>query len=123
MNRRYQVLVTAIERAINEADPIELFEIGAPKDEYSLEISTILPRIANAQRLDDATDLLREEFWRQFGEGTGPRNAYEAPARLNWDALLEYRRTGQSRGCGPVGATSWRSGSNCRPSGPLPPSH
>ena len=95
MDKQYQVLVTAIERAINEADPIGLLEIGAPKDEYSPEIGTILPRIANAQQLDDVTDLLHEEFLRWFGEGTaGPRDAYEAPARLIWDALLEYRKTG-----------------------------
>jgi hypothetical protein len=92
---RYQALVAAVERAINEADPIALLEIGAPTDEYAPEIGTILPRIANAERPDDVTDVLHEEFLRWFGEGTaGPRQAYEAPARRIWDALLEYRRTG-----------------------------
>jgi hypothetical protein len=95
MDRRYQVLVAAIERAINEADPIGLLEAGAPADEYGAEIGTILPRIASAQRPDDVTDVLHEEFLRWFGDVTaGPRQAYEAPARQIWDALLEYRRTG-----------------------------
>lgn len=95
MDRRYQVLVAAVECAINEADPIGLLEAGAPADEYGSEIGTILPRIANAQRPDDVTDVLHEEFLRWFGDGTaGPRQAYEAPARRIWDALLEYRRTG-----------------------------
>jgi hypothetical protein len=94
-NRRYQALVAAVERAVNEADPIGLLEIGAPTDEYSPEIGTIVPRIANAQQPDDVTDVLHEEFLRWFGAGTaGPRDAYGAPARRIWDALLEYRKTG-----------------------------
>ena len=89
------MLVAAIERAINEADPIGLLEAGAPADEYRPEIGTILPRIAHAQQPDYVTDVLHEEFLRWFGDGTaGPRQAYETPARRIWDALLEYRRTG-----------------------------
>ena len=95
MNTRYQALVAAVERGINEADPIGLLEMGAPTDEYAPEIGTIVSRISNAQQLDDVTDLLHEEFLRWFGDGTaGPRDAYEAPARRIWDALLEYRKTG-----------------------------
>ena len=91
---RYQALVAAVECAINEADPIALLQIGAPTDEYAPEIGTILPRLANAERPDDVTDVLHEEFLRWFGEGTaGTRQAYEAPARRIWDALLEYRKT------------------------------
>lgn len=94
MNKRYQVLAAAIERAINEADPIGLLEAGAPADEYGSEVGTILPRITNAQLPDDVTHVLHEEFLRWFGDGTaGPRQAYEAPARRIWEALLEYRRT------------------------------
>jgi hypothetical protein len=95
MNTRYQALVAAVERAINEADPIGLLGAGAPADEYGPEIGTILPRIKNAQRPGDVTDVLHEEFLRWFGEGTaGPRQAYEAPARQIWDALLEFRKSG-----------------------------
>ena len=97
MNKRYQALAAAIERAINEADLIGLLEAGAPADEYGSEVGTILPRITNAQRPDDVTDVLHEEFLRWFGDGTaGPRQAYEAPARRIWEALLEYRRTDDS---------------------------
>lgn len=95
MDIRYQALVAAVERAINDADPIALLESGAPTDEYAPEIGTILPRIANAERPDDVTDVLHEEFLRWFGEGTaGSRQAYEAPARQIWDALLEFRKSG-----------------------------
>jgi hypothetical protein len=41
---RYQTLVAAIQRAIDDADPIGLLEGGAPADEYSPEIGTIVPR-------------------------------------------------------------------------------
>jgi hypothetical protein len=91
----YQDLVAAVERAINQADPAGLLAIGAPSDEYAPEISTIIPLLANALRPDDVTGVLHGEFLRWFGEGTaGPRQAYEAPARQIWDALLEYRKTG-----------------------------
>jgi len=49
MDTRYQALAAAVERAINEADPIGLLEAGAPADEYGPEIGTILPRLANVQ--------------------------------------------------------------------------
>jgi hypothetical protein len=93
MDIRYQDLVAAVERAINEADPIGLLAVGAPSDEYAPEIGTIIPLLANAHRPDDVTGVLHGEFLRWFGEGTaGPRQAYEAPARQIWDALLEHRR-------------------------------
>lgn len=94
MTSRYRALVAAVERAINEADPIGLLENDAPKDEYSPEVGTIVPRISTAQTPDEVTDVLHEEFSRWFGEGTaGPRDGYEAAARRIWDALLEYRTT------------------------------
>ena len=94
LNTRYQDFVAAVERAINEADPIGLLEMGAPADEYSPEIGTILPRLAAVERVDDVTDVLHEEFLRWFDHGiAGPRDAYEAPARRIWDALLEYRKS------------------------------
>ena len=95
MEARYQVLVAAVERALNGADPLGLLEAGAPSDEYGSEIGATLPRIVNAQRSEDVTNVLHEEFLRSFGEGTaGSRQAYEAPAREIWDALLEYRKSG-----------------------------
>ena len=94
MDTPYQALVVAVERAMNEADPIGLLEGGAPADEYGPEIGTIVPRIAKLERPDDVATVLHEEFVRWFGEGTaGPREAYEAPARQIWAALLEYRKS------------------------------
>ena len=91
---RYQAVVAAVEHAINEADPIGLLEGGAPADEYSPEIGTIVPRLVNAQSVDEVTAVLHEEFLRWFGGDTaGSRQAYEAPARQIWGALLEYRKS------------------------------
>jgi hypothetical protein len=93
MQTRYETLVAAVERAINDADPIGLIEGGAPADEYSPEIGTIVPRLVNAQNVDDVTAVLHEEFLRWFGDDTaGPRQAYEPPARQIWQALLEFRQ-------------------------------
>ena len=94
MNARYQSLVAAVGRAIGEGDPIGLLEGGAPADEYSPEIGTIVPRVVHAQSVEEVVTVLHEEFLRWFGEGTaGPRQAYEAPARQIWAALLEYRKS------------------------------
>jgi hypothetical protein len=90
---RYQILVAAVERAINEADPIRLLEVGAPSDEYLSEVGTILPRLATVQGPDEVTDVLHQEFLRWFGDGiAGPGEAYEVPARRIWLAVLRYRQ-------------------------------
>ena len=82
MKTAYEMLVAAVERAINEADPIGLLDLGAPSDEYAPEIGTIVPRLVNAQRVDEVTAVLEEEFRGWFGDDTAsPRQAYEAPAR------------------------------------------
>jgi hypothetical protein len=83
----------AVERAINEADPIGLLESGAPADEYSPEIGTIVPKVVDAQSVDEITAVLHEEFVRWFGDDTaGRRQVYEAPARQIWRTLLEIRQ-------------------------------
>lgn len=45
MKAAYEMLVKAVEGAINEADPIGLLDLGAPSDEYAPEIGTIIPRL------------------------------------------------------------------------------
>ena len=93
MKARYRSLVAAVERAIGEADPIGLLEGSAPADEYGPEIGTIVPRVVNAQSIEEVTTMLHEEFVHWFGDDTaGPRHAYELPARKIWEALLEFRK-------------------------------
>lgn len=71
MKTRHQMLVAAVDRAINEADPIGLLEIGAPADEYAPEVGTIVPRLASVERPEDVAPLLHEEFIRWFGDPIG----------------------------------------------------
>jgi hypothetical protein len=62
MKTRRQVLVAVVVRAINEADPSGLLEMGAPADEYAPEIGTIVPRLGICRTADDVATLLHEEF-------------------------------------------------------------
>lgn len=71
MERRYQAFVAAVERAIKDADPIGLLKGGAPADEYSPEIGAIVPRVGDAQSVDEISAVLHEEFVRWFGNDTG----------------------------------------------------
>jgi hypothetical protein len=94
MKARYQSLVAAVARAIDDADPIGLLEGGAPADEYGPEIGTIVPRVVKARNADEVTAMLHEEFLRWFGEETaGPAQAYEAAARDIWGAVIEFRKS------------------------------
>lgn len=94
MKARYQSLVAAVARAIDDADPIGLLEGGAPADEYGPEIGTIVPKVVNAQSVEEITTVLHEEFLRWFGDDiAGTRHAYEAPAGKIWKALLEFRKS------------------------------
>ena len=89
----------AVERAINEADPIGLLAGGAASDEYAPEIGTIIPLLANAHRADDVTAVLHGEFLRWFGEGTaGPRQAYGAPERATVGKPASSRHHTDERG-------------------------
>lgn len=93
MEERYQALLAAVERAINDTDPIGLLECGTPADEYSPEISTIVPRVRNAQTVDEIAAILHEECVRWFtADIAGPLQAYEAPARRLWPAILAFRQ-------------------------------
>jgi hypothetical protein len=94
METPHRSLVAAVERAIDDADPIGLLEAGAPADGYTPEIGTIFPRVLNANSVEEVTTVLHEEFVRWFGDDTaGPRHAYEAPAGKIWKALLEFRKS------------------------------
>jgi hypothetical protein len=81
MKARYQSLVADVARAIDDADPIGLLEGGAPADEYGPEIGTIVPRVVNAQSVEEVTTVLHEEFLRWFGDDiAGTRHGGRADA-------------------------------------------
>jgi hypothetical protein len=87
-------LQAAVAHAINAADPIGLFADGAPADEYSPEIDTIVPRLERAQSIRECQDILHEEFVRWFSVGVaGSRDAYANLAADLWQAVLQSRAT------------------------------
>src|SRR5258706_14600256 len=90
--RRYEVLVAAVTRAIDEADSKSLLELGAPSGEYSSEVGTITPRVAKAASRDEVRVILHEEFERWFGVGSVVAiEAYVGPANAIWQPVLAFR--------------------------------
>jgi hypothetical protein len=88
----YDLLVVDVTRAINDADPVSLLEIGAPQDEYSPQVGTIVPRVTKAQSPAEVRTILDEEFQRWFGEsGVRRSEAFNVPAERIWEALLIFR--------------------------------
>jgi hypothetical protein len=91
--QRYDALVAAVDRAISEADPKSLLEVGMPSDEYSLEVGTIVPRVSRAMSREEVRSILWEEFQRWFGDGeAGSLESWEVPAEAIWEAVLTFRR-------------------------------
>lgn len=91
--QRYDLLVDAVTRAINEADPKSLLEFGAPSDEYSLEVGTVVPRVAKASSPEEVRVILHEEFEHWFGQGSGgPPEAFDGAASTIWQAVLAFRQ-------------------------------
>jgi hypothetical protein len=89
--RRYDTLVDAVTRVINEADPMGLLALECPLDEYSPEVGTIVPRVVKASSPDEVKSMLFEEFDRWFGEGSVPRVAtFDVPAQAIWQAVLDW---------------------------------
>ena len=81
METPHQSLVAAVQRALNAADRIRLIAMGAPEDEYSPEINSILPKLAAGESAYDVTNVLYLEFVRYFDyQIAGPREAYDGRA-------------------------------------------
>lgn len=90
---RYETFVAAVDRAIAEADPKCLLDVGCATDEYSLEVGTIVPRVARAQSREEVRAILHDDFQRRFGEGeAGVIEAWDVPANTVWQAVLTLRR-------------------------------
>jgi hypothetical protein len=65
--------------------------MGCPDDEYDAEVSTILPRVAAAESVEEATVIVHEEFSRWFGADiAGPVSNYTAAGKAVWEAWRSY---------------------------------
>ena len=71
-------------------DPLGLAAAGAPKDEYEPEVSTIIPRLKDANSAEDVRRIVHEEFLHWFdGEDTaGPESAYSRIAQDIWTTFM-----------------------------------
>ena len=71
-------------------DPLGLAAAGAPKDEYEPEVSTIIPRLKDANSAEDVRRIVHEEFlhWFDGEETAGPESAYSRIAQDIWTAFM-----------------------------------
>lgn len=85
-------LARGVARAVAAADPLGLLAAGAPRDEYDLEVATLLPRLEGARGVAEVQVLVHQEFVRWFGaEVAGPVEGYRAAAEGVWRAVREVR--------------------------------
>jgi len=88
-------LYAEVSQLLREADPIRLIAIGAPEDEYDLEVSTILPRLREARSAAEVQKIMHEEFVRWFDADTaGPIALYARVAEKIWEVWLTHQERG-----------------------------
>ena len=81
----YGELYVQVSRLVREADTIGLIAIGTPKDEYDVEVRTILPRLREATSARDVQRIVHEEFVHWFGaEIAGPAKIYATVSEEIW---------------------------------------
>jgi broad specificity phosphatase PhoE len=87
----YGALYTEVSRLMREADPIRLIAIGAPEDEYDVELRTILPRLREAKSSDDVQRIVHEEFVHWFSaEIAGPAEQYAEVSKNIWEVWNKF---------------------------------
>jgi len=64
-----------IKKIINAQDPIHLIAVGAPEDEYNLEVGEISHRLVNNKDGKQTRDIVREVFVEKFDEETARESA------------------------------------------------
>ena len=91
----YGSLYSDVSRLLREADPIGMITMGAPDDEYDPEVSTILPRLREADAAADVQRIVHEEFVQWFGTDiAGPLTGYADVAERIWGTWLACSRIG-----------------------------
>ena len=85
LKEAYGALYVHVSRLVREADPIGLIAIGTPKDEYDVEVCTILPRLREATSARDVQRIVHEEFVHWFtAEIAGPPEIYATVSEEIW---------------------------------------
>ncbi|MGA8150148.1 MAG: hypothetical protein WB952_04310 [Terriglobales bacterium] len=88
---QYRNLHRVLTELFYRHDPIGLAAMGAPEDEYEAEVSTVIPRLKDANGPDDVRRIVYQEFLRWFGteETAGPESGYNDLAKDIWNKLAE----------------------------------
>jgi hypothetical protein len=95
LQARHGALYTEVSQLLREADPIRLITIGAPDDEYDPEVSTILPRLREAQSAAEVQKIIHEEFVHWFdADIAGPITYYAEVAEKVWGVWLILKERG-----------------------------
>lgn len=95
LKAEYGRLYSEVSRLLREADPIGLIAMGAPDDEYEPEISTLLPRLREANAAGDVQRIVHEEFVRWFDANiAGPISGYADVSERIWRVWLQSRARG-----------------------------
>ena len=86
----YQNLHRGLMALLYRHDPLGLAAAGAPKDEYEPEVSTIIPRLKDANSAEDVRRIVHEEFlhWFDGEETAGPESAYNGIAQEIWTTFM-----------------------------------
>lgn len=66
LNKDYTVKM--IKQEINKWDPVGLLKMGVPKNEYDIEIYSIVDKIQVDSSADEISNIIYEEFINMFGE-------------------------------------------------------
>jgi hypothetical protein len=86
LKEAYGELYVQVSRLVREADAIGLIAIGTPKDEYDVEVGTILPRLREATSARDVQRIVHEEFVHWFSaEIAGLPEIYAPVSEEIWE--------------------------------------
>jgi len=92
LKQEYGVLFNAVAAALFEVDPMGI-NFGTNTDEYEPEAGTIIPRLGQANTVQDVETIVREEFCRWFGpQDAGPSEPYRNIANRIWEAWNASKR-------------------------------
>ena len=92
LKQKYGELYDSVAALLFRHDPISInFENNT--DEYETEAGTILPRLSSCNSVDDAHQVIYEEFVRWFDRGTaGPEELYNEIAKEIWGLSMNFRQ-------------------------------
>lgn len=95
LQARHGALYAEVSQLLREADPIRLIAIGASDDEYDPEVSTILPRLHEAQSAAEVQRIIHEEFVHWFDDDiAGPITHYAEVAEKIWEVWRALKKRG-----------------------------